>query len=181
SAWRRPCGSTSATPCSSRRGTGLPGGSGADPPLGTTRSIPDPSGAVNRCSGATSPSSFTTRESTARSRATPIHSRAPARRAASLDIVRQGLAREKPIEDHGDRYQRPNMRGTGYGKPLKSIVHPLRADLPIYLAAEGPKNVALAAEIADGWLPMFYAPRLDHVYCEALAKGFAEPGARHTP
>ena len=64
---------------------------------------------------------------------------------------------------------------------MKSIVHPLRSDLPIYLAAEGPKNVALSAEIADGWLPMFYAPRLDHVYCEALAKGFAEPGARHTP
>jgi F420-dependent oxidoreductase-like protein len=104
-----------------------------------------------------------------------------ARTREYVDIVRQVLAREKPVEYHGDRYQLPNMRGTGYGKPLKSIVHPLRADLPIYLAAEGPKNVALAAEIADGWLPMFYAPRLDHVYREALGKGFAQPGARRTP
>jgi F420-dependent oxidoreductase-like protein len=104
-----------------------------------------------------------------------------ARTREYVDIVRQVLAREKPVEYHGDRYQLPTMRGTGYGKPLKSIVHPLRADLPIYLAAEGPKNVALAAEIADGWLPMFYAPRVDHVYREALAKGFAEPGARRTP
>jgi len=103
-----------------------------------------------------------------------------ARTREYVDIVRQVLAREKPVEYHGDRYQLPNMRGTGYGKPLKSIVHPLRADLPIYLAAEGPKNVALAAEIADGWLPMFYAPRLDHVYSDALAKGFAQPGARRT-
>jgi F420-dependent oxidoreductase-like protein len=104
-----------------------------------------------------------------------------ARTREYVDIVRQVLAREKPVEYHGDRYQLPTMRGTGYGKPLKSIVHPLRADLPIYLAAEGPKNVAMAAEIADGWLPMFYAPRVDHVYREALAKGFAAPGARRTP
>ena len=54
-------------------------------------------------------------------------------------------------------------------------MHPLRADLPIYLAAEGPKNVALAAEIADGWLPMFYAPRADGFYRDALAEGFARP------
>jgi len=69
--------------------------------------------------------------------------------------------------------------GTGFGKPLKSITHPLRADLPIYLAAEGPKNVALAAEIADGWLPMFYAPRVDGFYRDALTEGFGRPGARH--
>ena len=57
-------------------------------------------------------------------------------------------------------------------------MHPLRADLPIYLAAEGPKNVALAAEIADGWLPMFYAPRSDGFYRDALAEGFAPARAR---
>src|SRR3712207_5311490 len=56
----------------------------------------------------------------------------------------------------------------------------LRADLPIYIAAEGPKNVALAAEIADGWLPMFYAPRVDGFYRDALTEGFARPGARHS-
>ena len=52
----------------------------------------------------------------------------------------------------------------GLGKPLKSITHPLRADIPIYLGAEGPKNVAMAAEIADGWLPMFLSPKLDAYY-----------------
>jgi F420-dependent oxidoreductase-like protein len=56
----------------------------------------------------------------------------------------------------------------------------LRPDLPIYLAAEGPKNVALAAEIADGWLPMFYAPKNDGFYRDALAEGFARSGARRT-
>ncbi|HEU0171635.1 MAG TPA: LLM class flavin-dependent oxidoreductase, partial [Acidimicrobiales bacterium] len=70
--------------------------------------------------------------------------------------------------------------GTGLGKPLKSIVRPLRTDIPIYLGAEGPKNVALAAEIADGWLPMFFSPKADAFYRDALAEGFARPGARHT-
>jgi F420-dependent oxidoreductase-like protein len=104
-----------------------------------------------------------------------------ARTREYVEIVRQVIAREKPVEFHGERYQLPNPQGTGLGKPLKSIVHPLRPDLPIYIAAEGPKNVALAAEIADGWLPMFYAPRSDGFYREALAEGFARPGARRKP
>jgi len=103
-----------------------------------------------------------------------------ARTREYVDIVRQVLAREKPVEFHGERYELPRADGSGYGKPLKSITHPLRADLPIFLAAEGPKNVALAAEIADGWLPMFYAPRVDGFYRDALAEGFARAGARHT-
>jgi F420-dependent oxidoreductase-like protein len=103
-----------------------------------------------------------------------------ARTREYVDIVRQVLAREKPVEFHGERYQLPFNGGTGYGKPLKSITHPLRADLPIYIAAEGPKNVALSAEIADGWLPMFYAPRVDGFYRDALTEGFARPGARRT-
>ena len=49
------------------------------------------------------------------------------------------------------------------------------------LGAEGPKNVALAAEIADGWLPMFFSPKTDEFYRDALAEGFARPGARRTP
>jgi F420-dependent oxidoreductase-like protein len=102
-----------------------------------------------------------------------------ARTREYVDIVRQVLAREAPVEFHGARYELP--RPGGLGKPLKSITHPLRADLPIYLAAEGPKNVALAAEIADGWLPMFYAPRVDGFYRDALAEGFARPGARRAP
>jgi F420-dependent oxidoreductase-like protein len=108
------------------------------------------------------------------------YSRPLARTREYIEIVRQVLAREKPVEFHGEHYQLPFPGGTGLGKPLKSIVHPLRADLPIYIAAEGPKNVALAAEIADGWLPMFYAPRVDGFYRDALAEGFARPGARHT-
>ena len=59
-------------------------------------------------------------------------------------------------------------------------MHPLRADIPIMLGAEGPKNVALAAEIADGWLPMFFSPKTDGFYRDALAEGFARRGARHT-
>lgn len=68
----------------------------------------------------------------------------------------------------------------GLGKPLKSTIHPLRTDIPIYLAAEGPNNVALAAEIADGWLPLFFSPKSDKFYRQALAEGFARPGARRT-
>ena len=58
--------------------------------------------------------------------------------------------------------------GTGLGKPLKPIVHPLRSHIPIYMGAEGPKNIALATEIADGWLPLFYNPYDETVYAESL-------------
>ena len=69
---------------------------------------------------------------------------------------------------------------TGLGKALKPITHPLRADIPIMLGAEGPKNVALAAEICDGWLPIFYSPRIADMYNDWLDEGFARPGARRT-
>ena len=59
-------------------------------------------------------------------------------------------------------------------------MHPLRPEVPIFLAAEGPKNVALAAEIADGWLPLFFSPKVDGFFRDALAEGFGRPGARHT-
>lgn len=99
-----------------------------------------------------------------------------------IEIVRRVLAREEPLEFQGKHYQHPRFGDdtTGLGKPLKSITHPLRADLPILLGAEGPKNVALAAEIADGWLPIFLSPSLDVHYRECLAEGFARPGARRT-
>ena len=71
-------------------------------------------------------------------------------------------------------------RSTGLGKPLKSIVKPLREDIPILLGAEGPKNVAMAAEIADGWLPIFFGPKSDPFYRAALEEGFKRPGARHS-
>jgi F420-dependent oxidoreductase-like protein len=76
-----------------------------------------------------------------------------------VSIVRAGLRREA-LEHHGEHYQLPFQGdgATGLGKPLKLIVRPLRSDVPIYLAAIGPKNVQLAAEIADGWLPIFFSP-----------------------
>lgn len=95
-------------------------------------------------------------------------------------ILRAAFAREK-VEFSGAHYAIPHAGGAGLGKPLRPTVHPLRADLPVLLAAEGPKNVALAAEIADGWQPLFYAPRHDAGYRAALAEGFARPGAARTP
>jgi len=105
-----------------------------------------------------------------------------ARTREYVSVVRQVLAREAPVVNDGVHYPLPYSGddATGFGKPLKPITHPLRADLPIWLGAEGPRNVALAAEIADGWLPLFYAPRLGPMYEKWLAEGFARPGARRT-
>jgi F420-dependent oxidoreductase-like protein len=103
-----------------------------------------------------------------------------ARTREYVDIVRQVLAREAPVTHDGEFFQLPLDGGARLGKPLKSTVHPLRKDLPIHLAAEGPKNVALAAEICDGWLPLFFSPKTNGFYRDALAEGFARPGARHT-
>ena len=97
-----------------------------------------------------------------------------------VEIIRRIVAREEPLQFEGKQYQVPYTGGTGLGKPLKSIVHPLRKDIPIYLGAEGPKNVAMAAEIADGWMPIFFSPKSDPFYRKALAEGFGRPGARRT-
>ena len=90
-----------------------------------------------------------------------------------VDIVRMILKRDRAVEYHGEYYDIPVHGGTGLGKPLKLIVHPLRSDIPIYLAAIGPKNVALAAEIADGWLPVFFSPERASVFRSSLEEGFA--------
>ena len=103
-----------------------------------------------------------------------------ARTREYVEIVRQIVAREDRVTYDGDQYTLPYPGGTGLGKPLKSTLHPRRPDIPIYLAAEGPKNVALAAEIADGWIPFWFSPKADAFYREALAEGFAREGARHT-
>ena len=105
-----------------------------------------------------------------------------ARTREYIDVVRQVLAREKPVTSDGPHYPLPltGERATGLGKPLKPITHPLRADIPILLGAEGPKNVALAAEICDGWLPIFYTPRMADTYNEWLDEGFGRPGARRS-
>jgi F420-dependent oxidoreductase-like protein len=91
-----------------------------------------------------------------------------------IEIVRMVLRREKPLEYHGEYYDIPVRGGTGLGKPLKLIIHPLRKEIPIYLAAIGPKNVALAGEIADGWLPVFLSPRRMSEFRTSLDAGFAK-------
>ncbi|MGH7279542.1 MAG: LLM class flavin-dependent oxidoreductase, partial [Candidatus Rokuibacteriota bacterium] len=95
-----------------------------------------------------------------------------------VEIVRTVLRREKPLAHRGTHYEIPyaGPDATGLGKPLKSILHG-RKDLPIYLAAIGPKNVALAGEIADGWIPVFFSARRMPMFREWLAAGFrAAPG-----
>lgn len=106
-----------------------------------------------------------------------------ARTREYVDIVRQVLAREAPVTNDGPHYPLPyhGPGALGIGKPLRSITHPLRAEVPILLGAEGPKNVALTAEIADGWLPIYYSPKVAAMYRGWLAEGFARAGARRTP
>jgi F420-dependent oxidoreductase-like protein len=103
-----------------------------------------------------------------------------ARTREYVEVVRQVLAREAPVRHEGSFYPLPLTGGSGLGKPLRSTVHPLRVDLPVFLAAEGPKNVALAAEIADGWFPLWFGPSADAFYRTALADGFGRDGARRT-
>lgn len=93
-----------------------------------------------------------------------------------VEICRQVWRRER-VEHDGKYYKipLPADQGTGLGKPLKIINHPLRERIPISLAATGPKNVALAAEIAEGWQPIFFHPqRADSVWGESLAEGRAK-------
>jgi len=99
-----------------------------------------------------------------------------ARTREYIDIIRQVLRREAPVTSDGPHYPLPYTGPGcwGLGKPLRSITHPLRANIPIFLGAEGPKNVALCAEIADGWLPLYYSPYRPEVYAESL-RG-AKPG-----
>jgi F420-dependent oxidoreductase-like protein len=94
-----------------------------------------------------------------------------------VEVVRAILRREKPVEFRGEYYQIPyaGPGATGLGKPLRSILHG-RAGLPIYLAAVGPKNVALAAEIADGWIPVFFSARRMGMFREWLGEGFRAGG-----
>src|SRR5438477_863651 len=99
-----------------------------------------------------------------------------ARTREYVEIVRRILRRDEPVEFRGEHYRLPydGPNTWGLGKPLRSITHPLRSDLPILLGAEGPKNIELAAEIADGWLPLYYSPFRQEVYADAL-RG-AKPG-----
>ncbi|MFJ2782974.1 MULTISPECIES: LLM class F420-dependent oxidoreductase [unclassified Streptomyces] len=94
-----------------------------------------------------------------------------------VDVVRQVLRREGPVRLDGRHHSHPytGPDGTGLGKPLKPITHPLRADLPVLLGAEGPRNIAQTLAVADGWLPLYWTPdRWAEVYAlpERLPEGF---------
>ncbi len=100
-----------------------------------------------------------------------------ARTREIIDICRQVWARKAPLVHHGSYYSMPLPagEGTGLGKALKIIAHPVRPSVPIWVAALGEKNVAMTAELADGWIPMLYMPeRADQVWGSALAAGAAK-------
>jgi len=106
-----------------------------------------------------------------------------ARTREYVSIVRNAIARQEPVTSDGAHYPLPaNGREgiTGLGKPLKSTLHPLRERIPLCLGAEGPKNIALTAEIADGWLALFYSPHHDaELYRPCLEEGFARRERPH--
>ena len=104
-----------------------------------------------------------------------------ARTREYIGILREIWARKGPLVSDGPHYPLPLPDGTKLGKPLKSSIHPLREDIPIYLGAEGPKNIALCAELCDGWLAMLFSPVHQDIYRPALQEGFSRPGARRTP
>jgi F420-dependent oxidoreductase-like protein len=87
-----------------------------------------------------------------------------------VSLVRQMIAREAPVTFQGEHFRLPYPGGAKLGKPLKLINHPLRKEIPIYIAAEGPKNVEMACEIGDGWLPIFLSPRRLDVYADVWMK-----------
>jgi F420-dependent oxidoreductase-like protein len=105
-----------------------------------------------------------------------------ARTREYIGILRDIWARKGPVSSDGPHYPLPLRDGagvTGLGKPLKSSIHPLREEIPVFLAAEGPKNVALAAELCDGWVAMLLSPQ-EQFYADALGEGFARTGARRS-
>jgi F420-dependent oxidoreductase-like protein len=103
-----------------------------------------------------------------------------ARTREYIGVLRDIWARQGPVTNDGPHYPLPLKDGTGLGKPLKTMIHPLREEIPIYLAAEGPKNIALAGELCDGWLALFYSPHHDGFYREALTEGLQRENARQT-
>jgi F420-dependent oxidoreductase-like protein len=90
-----------------------------------------------------------------------------------VEILRSIWERKDPLNYQGQEYQIPTPGGTGLGKPLKITIHPLRRRIPIYLAAIGPKNIELAGEIADGFLPIFYSPARETALLTPLDTGLA--------
>ncbi len=103
-----------------------------------------------------------------------------ARTREYIGILRDIWARKGPVVAEGEHYKLPLPGGTGLAKPLKSSIHPLREDIPVFLGAEGPKNIALCGELCDGWLAMLFAPAQQDHYKGYLEDGFARPGARRS-
>jgi F420-dependent oxidoreductase-like protein len=92
-----------------------------------------------------------------------------------VEIVREIIAREGPLEHKGEHYELP-LSG-GEGKALKLNFHPIRSEIPVFLGAIGRKSVELAAEIADGWIPIFFSPdAFEETWGEHLEAGFAKGG-----
>src|SRR3546814_11620604 len=106
-----------------------------------------------------------------------------ARTREVVEIIRKVLAREAPVTNDGPHHRLPSdgPGAVGLGKPLKSIVHPLRSDIPLSLGAEGPKNVAQTAQLADAWIPSFYPPNSPALYQPWPHTASAHPAARPPP
>jgi F420-dependent oxidoreductase-like protein len=105
----------------------------------------------------------------------------PLTRTREYVAIVRAVLRRHTVEHHGELYDIPYLGAdaTGLGKPLKLLLRPVRNNVPVYLAAIGPRNVALAAEIGDGWLPIFFSPeRAAEVHGPHLAAGFTTRGER---
>jgi len=96
-----------------------------------------------------------------------------ARTREYVEILRKIWARDQPVSYHGQEYQLPytGPGATGLGKPLKSILH--GRQLPVYLATMGPVNIRTTAELADGWLPIWFSPKRMNLFRPHLEDGFA--------
>jgi F420-dependent oxidoreductase-like protein len=86
-----------------------------------------------------------------------------------ITLFRRMIRREEPVTFSGRQYQLPLQGGAGLGKPLKLINKPLREHIPLFLGAEGPKNITMAVELCDGWLPLYYSPLRPEIYGDSLA------------
>jgi F420-dependent oxidoreductase-like protein len=107
---------------------------------------------------------------------------APIGRTREVIEICRAVWRRERVEYAGKHYTLPYPGGSGLGKPLKLINHPVRERIPVVIAALGPKNVALAAEIAEGWQPIFYFPeKAPAIWGESLAEGAARRSAELGP
>ncbi len=94
-----------------------------------------------------------------------------------IEVVREIIAREGPLEHRGEHYTLPIEGGTGQGKALKLNFHPVRKEIPVFVGAIGRKSVEMAAEICDGWIPIFFsADAFEETWGEHLEAGFAKGG-----